>query len=158
MKPCTFEEAVHLYERLIKSQMKKLGIYRDHEDYYQCGLVALWRAYEQFEEEKGSFPAYALQTVRGYLLVQLEREKRFETRHTKLDQELVERIMYEEKEDSFDLYIEQLNEQQRYVMTERFCYGKKLIEIAAQMNVTYDSARHSYRSALEKLRRMKEHL
>ena len=68
MKPATFKEAVVLYEGMIVNQIKKLGIYQDYEEYYQCGLIGLWYAYERFDPEKGSFPAYAVVTVRGYIL------------------------------------------------------------------------------------------
>ncbi|PGA87746.1 sigma factor [Bacillus toyonensis] len=68
MKPATFTETVVLYEGMIVNQIKKLGIYQDHEEYYQCGLIGLWYAYERYEEGKGSFPAYAVITVRGYIL------------------------------------------------------------------------------------------
>lgn len=77
MKPVTFTETVVLYEKMIKNQMKKLCIYREYEEYYQCGLIALWRAYEKYEAEKGSFSAYALVTVRGYLLERLKKSDGF---------------------------------------------------------------------------------
>lgn len=82
MKPATFTETVTLYEKMIKNQMKKLYLYRDYEEYYQCGLIGLWMAYEKYEEEKGTFAAYALVTVRGYLLEKLKKENRFQKRHT----------------------------------------------------------------------------
>ncbi|MFB6648972.1 RNA polymerase subunit sigma-70, partial [Bacillus toyonensis] len=47
MKPATFTETVVLYEGMIVNQIKKLGIYQDHEEYYQCGLIGLWYAYER---------------------------------------------------------------------------------------------------------------
>ncbi|GAA3319217.1 hypothetical protein GCM10020331_025210 [Ectobacillus funiculus] len=60
MKPSTFEEAAQLYERMIRKQLKKrLCIYRNHDEFYQCGLIALWKAYEQFDERKGAFSTYA---------------------------------------------------------------------------------------------------
>ncbi|MDF4766701.1 sigma factor, partial [Vibrio parahaemolyticus] len=39
------------------NQIKKLGIYQDYEEYYQCGLIGLWHAYERYDAKKGSFPA-----------------------------------------------------------------------------------------------------
>ena len=68
MKPATFKEAVVLYEGMIVNQIKKLGIRKDYEEYYQCGLIGLWHAYERFDAKKGYFPAYAVVTVRGYIL------------------------------------------------------------------------------------------
>lgn len=53
MKPATFKEAVVLYEGMIVNQIKKLGIRKDYEEYYQCGLIGLWHAYERFDEKRG---------------------------------------------------------------------------------------------------------
>lgn len=74
MKPATFKEAVVLYEGMIVNQIKKLGIRKDYEEYYQCGLIGLWHAYERFDAKKGYFPAYAVVTVRGYILERLKKE------------------------------------------------------------------------------------
>jgi RNA polymerase sigma factor (sigma-70 family) len=153
MKPSTFEEAVVLYDRLIKGQMKKLSLYQNHEEYYQCGLIALWRAYEQFEEEKGDFSAYALHTVRGYLLVQLNKERRFQDTHTCWNPDMTAQVAAEETGgDDIHSYTKVLNDEQRYVIEERFKAGRKLKDIAMQMGITYDRARYLYRSAMQKMK------
>lgn len=151
MKPRTFEEAVELYNRLIKKQMKVLGIWRDYEEYYQCGLIALWRAYEQFEEEKGSFPAYALYTVRGYLLVQLQRETRFTTRHSCWEPHLADELFAADTQECLDDYMYGLNEEQQYVIKARFMSGYTLQEIADKLGGTYNRVRYVYRTALAKM-------
>lgn len=154
MKPSTFEEAAQLYERMIRKQLKRLCIYRNHDEFYQCGLIALWRAYEQFDERKGAFSTYAFYTVRGYLLGKLHDERRIEDRQTMLEPELAETISTEEHRSDVDFfqYLAPLNERQRLIVEERFYHGKKLTAIAQEHGMTYDQVRSFYRRALKKIK------
>ncbi|MBO9129992.1 sigma-70 family RNA polymerase sigma factor [Bacillus sp. 165] len=161
MKPDTFEKTVVLYENMIKNQIKQLSIYRDYEDFYQCGLIGLWKAYEKFEEEKGCFSAYALHTVRGYLLGRLRSECRFERKHTFLDSEITEMIPDEsvcEKKEDIEQYLKELNDLQKYVFLQRFYYGKSLTDIAKEQDMTYDKVRYLYREGLRKLKKRYIHV
>ncbi|MEH6889031.1 sigma-70 family RNA polymerase sigma factor [Bacillus sp. JJ864] len=152
MKPVTFTETVALYEKMIKNQMKKLCIYRDYEEYYQCGLIALWRAYEKYDEEKGSFPAYALVTVRGYLLEQLKKECRVQDKEVCTEHYVLENIGGEEKQREMFEYMSMLEENEQFVLFEHFYGGKKMREIATELGMTYHQARWIYRQALNKMR------
>ncbi|WP_369901777.1 sigma-70 family RNA polymerase sigma factor [Bacillus manliponensis] len=154
MKPATFEDAVMLYENMIKGQLKKLCIYKNHEEYYQCGLIGLWRAYANYDEEKGSFPSYAYINVRGYLIEQLKKEKRFETRHTMMEQESMEYVSgkVEDKKVFFE-YTSMLNETERFIVTSYFYHRNKMDEIAEELRITYHQARWIYRKAMEKMRK-----
>lgn len=154
MKPATFEETIVLYENMIKGHLKKLCIYKNHEEYYQCGIIGLWRAYDNYDEKKGSFPSYAYITVRGYLIEQLKKEKRFETRHAVMEQEKMQYVSGEYvNETTFFEYASMLDERERFVITSYFHDRKKIGEIAEELGVTYHQARWVYRQALEKMRR-----
>lgn len=152
MKPRSFEEAVLLYDRLIKGQIKKLYLSYDFDEFYQCGLIGLWKAYTKFDEKKGHFAAYALYTVRGYLLVQLKRERRYFENHKTWDL-IHSEIGSEEVSETFTQYMSLLNKKERYVMEEKFGQTRKLTEIARDMHLTYDQVRYVYARALVKLRK-----
>ncbi|MGG2017485.1 sigma-70 family RNA polymerase sigma factor [Bacillus sp. S10(2024)] len=152
MKPVTFTETVALYEKMIKNQMKKLLIYRDYEEYYQCGLIALWRAYEKYDEEKGSFPTYALVTVRGYLLERLKKECRVQEQEVCTEQHILGNIGREEEQRETFEYMSMLEENEQFVLFEHFYGGKKIHEIATELGMTYHQARWIYRQALKKMR------
>lgn len=153
MKPATFAQTVTLYENMIKGHLKKLSIYKDHEEYYQCGLIALWRAYVNYDEKKGSFSSYAYITVRGNLIEQLKKEKRFENRHAVMDQEKVQYVGgQKENETELFEYVSMLNEREAFVITEHFSARKPMREIAEELGITYNQARWIYRQALKKMR------
>ncbi|AZJ23321.1 RNA polymerase subunit sigma-70 [Bacillus wiedmannii] len=151
MKPATFTETVVLYEGMIVNQIKKLGIYQDHEEYYQCGLIGLWHAYERFDAEKGSFPAYAVVTVRGYILERLKKESALQERNVYVG-EYEEIFTFEDAEIRAKDFMSVLDEKEKYIIFERFFVGKTMGEIASEMEMTYYQVRWVYRQALEKMR------
>ncbi|MBJ8111759.1 sigma-70 family RNA polymerase sigma factor [Bacillus cereus group sp. N6] len=151
MKPATFTETVVLYEGMIVNQIKKLGIYQDHEEYYQCGLIGLWHAYERFDAEKGSFPAYAVVTVRGYILERLKKESALQERNVYVG-EYEEIFTFEDAEIRAKDFMSVLDEKEKYIIVERFFVGKTMGEIASEMEMTYYQVRWVYRQALEKMR------
>ncbi|TKH18432.1 sigma-70 family RNA polymerase sigma factor [Bacillus wiedmannii] len=151
MKPATFKEAVVLYEGMIVNQIKKLGIYQDHEEYYQCGLIGLWHAYERFDAEKGSFPAYAVVTVRGYILERLKKESALQERNVYVG-EYEEIFSFEDVGLRVQDFMSVLDEKEKYIIFERFFVGKTMGEIASEMEMTYYQVRWVYRQALEKMR------
>ncbi|MGN4447310.1 sigma-70 family RNA polymerase sigma factor [Bacillus cereus group sp. MYBK79-1] len=151
MKPATFKEAVVLYEGMIVNQIKKLGIRQDYEEYYQCGLIGLWHAYERFDAEKGSFPAYAVVTVRGYILERLKKEFALQERNVYVG-EYEEIFTSEDAEIRAKDFMSVLDEKEKYIIFERFFVGKTMGEIASEMEMTYYQVRWVYRQALEKMR------
>ncbi|PER35088.1 RNA polymerase subunit sigma-70 [Bacillus cereus] len=151
MKPETFADTVVLYEGMIVNQIKRLNIYPDYEEYYQCGLIGLWHAYERYEEEKGSFPAYAVVTVRGYILERLKKECVVQERYVCTDQ-------YEERFECEDVgtrakdFMSVLDDREKHIISERFFEGKNMGGIANEIGMTYYQVRWLYRQALEKTR------
>ena len=68
--PCTvwkaaqmmnFEDVLEQYEPMISASIRKLNIYRDHESFRQAGRIALWQAWNRFDEAKGNFTPFAYQ-------------------------------------------------------------------------------------------------
>lgn len=151
MKPAAFKEAVVLYEGMIVNQIKKLGIYQDHEEYYQCGLIGLWYAYERFDAEKGSFPAYAVITVRGYILERLKKEFAVQEKCVYVGK-YEDIFHFEDIEMRAKDCMSVLDEKEKYIIFERFFIGKTMGEIASEMEMTYYQVRWMYRQALEKMR------
>ncbi|MGV3288447.1 sigma-70 family RNA polymerase sigma factor [Bacillus wiedmannii] len=151
MKPATFKEAVVLYEGMIVNQIKKLGIYQDHEEYYQCGLIGLWHAYERYDAEKGSFPAYAVINVRGYILERLKKEFAVQERNVYVG-EYEDIFHFEDIEMRAKDFMSVLDEKEKYIIFERFFVGKTMGEIANEMEMTYYQVRWVYRQALDKMR------
>ena len=69
-----FEDVLEQYEPMISASMRKLNIYRDHESFRQAGRVALWQAWNRFDETKGNFTPFAYRSIRGAMLDELKKE------------------------------------------------------------------------------------
>lgn len=71
-----FEEVLEQYNPMISAVIRNLHIFRDYESYRQVGRVALWQAWERYEESKGNFTPFAYHSIRGAMLDELKREAR----------------------------------------------------------------------------------
>lgn len=155
IKPKTFEDCLLQYSPMVKSLIKTLRIYKNFEDYYQVGLVALWHAYEHFKEEKGSFSNHAYTTVRGHLLNEMTKENKYEQRFVVVDSHK-EEVHYHDEAFLFDHFISHLDGVsvlQKRILVERFYLNKSFNEIAIRCNKPEASVRSSYLYALKRLRK-----
>ena len=156
-KPETFEMCLSQYEPMIKSLIKKIRVYKQFEDYYQIGQIALWQAYEKYDEEKGSFTTFAYVTVRGKMLNQLSKERLYEERFVPVDvYDEQPYIQDQEAAFSFEQFVfllEGISPLQQQILIDRFYYNMSFQEIAAKTGMPENSTRSSYRYALKRLRK-----
>ncbi|MDV2886400.1 sigma-70 family RNA polymerase sigma factor [Alkalihalophilus pseudofirmus] len=160
MQAQLFEEILTQYEPLIKGQLKKLNLYRNHDHFYQVGVCALWEAYRKFEEGKGAFSAFALHTVRGHMLMELRRERVYDERFVLKDQQestdfevpasIVEYC--DDPLEELESYIGQLSQRERLWVQEAIVYEKKLGQIALEQQVSKNTVATWRKTALKKLR------
>ncbi|MDF2608018.1 MAG: hypothetical protein K0S34_2214, partial [Bacillales bacterium] len=75
----SFEMVVNQYTPMIHQIINKCRIYKDRDMYFQEGLIALWNAFKNFNEEKGTFSTYAYTMIYGHVRNVLSKENRFST-------------------------------------------------------------------------------
>ncbi|MCM3760987.1 sigma-70 family RNA polymerase sigma factor [Alkalihalobacillus oceani] len=160
-----FEQVLTDYEPLIKSLIQKLNLYRDYEDYYQVGMIALWTAYCHFDPEKGAFPGYAQKVVRGHLLMFMQKEQQFSERHQLHDDHSDYRLIDQGSQQAFEAvsppledYLPLLSERERLWVVETFLQQKKLGQIATEQGVSPNTVASWRKQALKKLRHRFKHL
>ena len=71
----TFEEVHKQFEPMIRGIMRKIGIYKNHDEFYQIGLIALWQAHERYEEGKSAFSTYAYAYILGRIMSELRKNR-----------------------------------------------------------------------------------
>ena len=154
----SFEDVLQQYEKLIKNQIKTLNIYKNHEDFYQIGLMALWRAWKNYDERKGKFSAYAYITVRGSMLEQLRKDAQYDEQVAvdsdklaqKSDAHYTDNVLERE---IFESYLSQLTEKQKTWAIEAILYEKTFAEIAEEYGTTVEAVKSWRKAALKKLRK-----
>ncbi|WAA09758.1 sigma-70 family RNA polymerase sigma factor [Fervidibacillus albus] len=142
-----FEEIAKEMRPMIFSIIRGLNIYKNHEEYFQIGLIGLWKAYEAYNHEKGSFSTFAYHYIRGMILTELRKEMRKEKRELQIQDEewkkiggmtdtdiSFHRLMMEE-------WMDKLPEKKRQLAHLYFYEGIGLKEIAAQFKIGYSTAK-----------------
>lgn len=71
----TFEEIVKQNERRIHYHIHKLNLHYPYKEYFNEGLVAMWRAYESYHPDKGPLATYFNFMIRNRLIDQLRKRK-----------------------------------------------------------------------------------
>nr|WP_275580413.1 sigma-70 family RNA polymerase sigma factor [Metabacillus iocasae] len=153
----SFEEIVHMFDPLIKSQLKKLCIYKDYDEFYQVGVIGLWEAYKKYDPTQGEFSTYAYTMVRGHLLTHLkkvilrqEREPLF-TESDRIQEIQVESAPMIEETSLLEAYNTLSNREKIYV--KRYMIeGYSMKEIADECGVSYQTVKDWAKRAKTKLR------
>ncbi|WP_042354135.1 sigma-70 family RNA polymerase sigma factor [Bacillus rubiinfantis] len=94
----SFEQLVEQYEPMIHHLINSLHIYKNKEEFFQDGLIALWEAKERFDPKKGKFSSYAYSYMKGRLLTSLKVAVRDSERNVAADETFWE---YEEDTAAF---------------------------------------------------------
>ncbi|WP_059171890.1 sigma-70 family RNA polymerase sigma factor [Bacillus sp. FJAT-27445] len=67
----SFEQIADQFTPMIYSIIRSLHIYKNKEEFFQTGLVALWEAANGYESGKGQFESYAYRYIKGRLMTEL---------------------------------------------------------------------------------------
>ncbi|WP_169823943.1 sigma-70 family RNA polymerase sigma factor [Bacillus marinisedimentorum] len=146
------------YEPIVKKQLISLNNDFHRDDLYQVGMIGLWEAIERFDEEKGSFGAYAIKTVRGKMLTYLKKQtaqqyaiekvKAFGTEMLSTD---TPEIWMENQYDFFPWDL--LSEKEIFWVTHHVFLGYSRKEIMLMTGVTASAYNGWRRQALKKLKK-----
>ncbi|WP_223701206.1 sigma-70 family RNA polymerase sigma factor [Sutcliffiella deserti] len=156
-----YGEVLAQYEPMIHKIIRSLHIYYDHEYYYHEATIALWHAWEKFEDEKGSFTSFAYTSIRGKLLNVLNKERRHQQTHLSWKEGLEESlpdttITIEDQLRELEYYMENLTEYQKIWLVGYICYGKKLEDLAKEYKTSTSAVKSWRRGAIQKIKKLVE--
>nr|WP_255723441.1 sigma-70 family RNA polymerase sigma factor [Sporosarcina sp. ACRSL] len=157
-----FEDVLAQYEPMISACIRQLNIYREHEQYRQTGRVALWRAWERFDEEKGDFTPYAYRTIRGAMLDELRREGRFEQHFMPAEDDMLTLWIDAEDDgeecgnDRLHQALEQLTDEERKLLKWLFVERCTLAECARRIGISVAGVKKRRERLLRKMRGVME--
>ncbi|WP_332628452.1 sigma-70 family RNA polymerase sigma factor [Halalkalibacter flavus] len=153
----SFEEVLKNFQPAIKKQLVMLRIYKDHDEFYQIGCLALWDAYRNFNPEKGNFSTYAISYIRGRMMIALSKEGKYSERHSYTGDELLKAVPTSHEtvpleSELLESYLVDLSEREKTWVIESIIKQKKTAEIASEFNVSTPTVRAWKKGALRKLR------
>lgn len=152
-----YEDVLTQYEPMISHSIRKLNIYRDHEQYRQVGRIALWQAWERFEKEKGDFTPFAYRSIRGAMLDELKRETRYEERFIPaVNEVIIDRLGPEEKGTYHLLHeaIGQLDLREKAFIQWSFVEQCSLAECAERAGISVAGVKKRRERMMRKLKEM----
>ncbi|MGJ7034171.1 sigma-70 family RNA polymerase sigma factor [Anoxybacillus eryuanensis] len=146
-----FETVVEQYRPLISYIIRQLHIHRHVDEYVQIGLIALWEAYERYDETKGSFCTFAFKMIRWRIVSQLRKETKNvyvplpDEYVLKEDVDFFANIVWEDA-------MRHLSPREQIWLVRHVMEGKTLKQIAAEEGVTVNAVKQWRMSAVKKLR------
>lgn len=156
----SFEQIAEQYTPMIYSIMRRLTIYKNKEEFFQMGLIALWEAQQQFNPGKGSFTNYTYNHILGRYLDEFRRLNK-EVEHTTIPAEEFWQYLIDESvsslldEETLLAYCQngQLSENQTKWVLYTFLKGFDTNQIAEIECVSPSAVKHWKTKATERLRK-----
>lgn len=174
-KKWELEDFIEQNQRRVYYQMARLRIDDKEGEYFQEGLVAMWRAYENYDPDKGPLATYMNFQIRNRLVnvlrktivdrkyvEQLGHQQKVETQSgnymdgnkiTSANQEETE-IINQLYENDFSKFINLLTEKQKVWFCCAIIEGLSNQEIAEKEQVSIEAVKSWAKSAKRKLRKM----
>lgn len=143
------------YAPMISAIIRKLHIYRDFETFRQVGKIALWQAYERFDETKGNFTPFAYRSIYGALLDELKREVRVTGNVMVMENENFEQIEDLGYPDELPEWLDSvlLSIEERNLLEALFVEGRSVVELAALNQLSVAGMKKRRERILKKLKK-----
>lgn len=152
------------YKPLIIYEAKKIFGKVD-DDLIQEGYVVFLEAKKKFDKSRGvPFNAYLAQQLRFHYLEEIRKKKPALSLQGRAGQDgtleeclpakenIEEEVMEMQIEEKIKHALNQLSDQQRFIIIEIFFHNKKLPQIAEEMQISYETAKTHKKRAMKKLR------
>lgn len=155
----SFEQVAEQYTPMIYSIMRRFTIYKNKEEFFQVGLIALWEAQQHYDPEKGTFTNYAYNYILGRFLSEFRRHNKDKENITVPTEEFWEYLIDNSasnllEEETLLAYCQngQLSDNQTKWVLYTFLKGCGINQIAEIEMVSPSAVKHWKARAKERLR------
>lgn len=158
-----FDELVKQYEPMIYKVIQTLHIYKNKDEFYQTGLIALWEARNRYNPDLGPFSAIAYSYIRGRMMVAMRKSNRHHGHETTIEEETWNTIADPLGAEMFiqeDLgnLAKELSDTQRKWLMYTVLHNLSITEIAKIEHVSPSTVKLWRKGAREKLQGYREAL
>ena len=152
-----FEDVVEQFTPMIHHVIRSLHIYKNVDEFFQTGVIALWEAQQGFDPDKGKFSTYAYSYIKGRIMTELSRYSKAEERSVYPDEEFWETVAAGDGDVPFELatllsYCDLLTERQKQWVVYTFYEGMTTAEIAEHERVSVSAVKKWAVGAMGKIR------
>ncbi|MFB1050031.1 sigma-70 family RNA polymerase sigma factor [Paraliobacillus sp. JSM ZJ581] len=160
-KEMSFEQLLSDFEPMIFHLLYKYGIRDAEKEFYQEGIIALWRAWQTYDQEKGKFSSYAYFSIQKSFFTLLRKEKSVQKRKEKYAAltDINSLVYYNQL--PFDPYLlaaiqQKLTANQMKWFNGYIIHRQTIKQIAHQENVTENAVKNWARLAKPKIKQILE--
>ncbi len=160
MELACFEQIAEQYTPMIYKIINSLHIYKNKDEFYQTGLIALWEACTNFDKSKGSLTSYAYSFIKGKIMTELSKSKKQEERSVYPDEAYWDTLRDEQPGTPFETdflqsFCSDLTEKESKWLLYTCLNGFSIREIAQREQVTVSAVKQWRSNARRKLQRRK---
>ncbi|WML46814.1 sigma-70 family RNA polymerase sigma factor [Neobacillus sp. PS3-34] len=152
-----FEDLVKQYTPMVHRIIRSLHIYKNVDEFYQLGLIALWEAQGNFKAEKGNFFNYAYTFIKGRILTEMTHINRSEEKSIYPKEEYWETVEDQQPDRPLEVeivlsYCKDLTEKERRWVLMTCIDGMSVREIAEKEGVSLSAVKQWRISAKNKIK------
>ncbi|MGR3765910.1 sigma-70 family RNA polymerase sigma factor [Rossellomorea sp. NS-SX7] len=153
----SFHDIQQQFEPMIHKIIHSIHIFKDQEEFYQTGLIALWEAAQKFNPEKGAFAAFAYSYIKGRILTELSQKTKLLDQQTYPKEEFWELVEDEWSEtplsrEILQVYCEGLTDGQIIWVMYTFIDMLTVKEIAEKEKVSISAVKKWRHGAKERIK------
>ncbi|MBS4204840.1 sigma-70 family RNA polymerase sigma factor [Lederbergia citrea] len=153
----SFEDLVEQYTPMIHHMIRSLHIYKNVEEFYQTGVIALWEAQGRYNPDKGKFSTLAYSYIKGRMMTELTRQKKVEENNVYPEETFWEATVDHGGEEPLQLsillsYCANLTDKQKQWVVYTFYHDMTIQEIADAEKVSLTAVKKWRTGAMGKIR------
>ncbi|WP_155592810.1 sigma-70 family RNA polymerase sigma factor [Lysinibacillus cavernae] len=154
----SFDELLESVQPMITSILKQLRIYKDFDYYRHIASIAVWNAWLKADPAKGQFSAYIYSTIKGDILNELSKEKKYTERMTVVDNETLnyvrelEEVENQKSNNILESILPQLKQEERNILLLYYVEGYSDQEIAKVLGLSVTASKKRRYRITKKLR------
>lgn len=153
------EQQLNDYRYIVEIVLNKLRIRVNRDEFFQVGLIALWRALEKFDPALGKKESYLYMQVTYYVMNELKR-KYLQLEREVQDEELFLYLPQEDEEYVNDVELAELlntlKEDDRKLIEYTYFHGYKAKEVAKILGIAEITVKKRKKRILDQLRALIE--
>lgn len=158
----TFDQVLEQYTPMISHVLKRAYVYKNHDHYRQCAMIALWKAWQNFDVQRGDFTPYAYRTMLTTIYTEMRKDNQYTDRNIAYEKDELVNIaqFYEMKNHShcdfgqLEDVLSKLKHEEYNLLINLYVYQYSYKELAIIENTPLTTIKKRRDRLMKKLREM----
>lgn len=156
----TFEEVLEQYRPMIYHVVKRAKVYKNHEYYRHCAMIALWEAWRKYDASCGPFSPYAYRTMLTTVYKEMSRENHYAQHYTSIDKDTLTFLAHQMQlknnqppsSEIFTELVELMKKEELELLMDLYCHRYKYDELVQKYGISAAAIKKRRDRLVKKLR------